>query len=187
MEQQTVSIAKGGITTSLNARTSVLAAGNPLYGRYNLKKSPSENINLPSALLSRFDLMFLLVDRPNYDDDLALAKHITYVHRHRRNPKMDFTPLSSAFIRAYISQARQMEPFVPEALTSYVVETYVAMRQGDAKTIEAFNSGGKTNPAALQGMMTARQLLSILRLAQALARLRFSKEVRWDGMGWDVM
>jgi DNA replication licensing factor MCM7 len=81
MEQQTVSIAKAGITTTLNARTAVLAAANPLYGRYNKRKSPSENINLPAALLSRFDLMFLILDKADVDSDTALARHITYVHR----------------------------------------------------------------------------------------------------------
>jgi DNA replication licensing factor MCM7 len=77
MEQQTVSIAKAGITTSLNARASILAAANPLYGRYNNKLTPHENINLPAALLSRFDLIFLLLDLANEDDDIALAKHVT--------------------------------------------------------------------------------------------------------------
>ena len=80
MEQQTVSIAKAGITTSLNARTSILAAANPVYGRYNRSKTPHENINLPPSLLSRFDLIFILLDRPNEDQDNMMARHITYVH-----------------------------------------------------------------------------------------------------------
>ena len=80
MEQQTVSIAKAGITTSLNARTYILAAANPVYGRYNRSKTPHENINLPPSLLSRFDLIFILLDRPNEDQDNMMARHITYVH-----------------------------------------------------------------------------------------------------------
>lgn len=82
MEQQTVSIAKAGITTTLNARTSVLAAANPIYGRYNRALTPSQNINLPNALLSRFDLMFLILDQANLEQDELLARHITYVHRY---------------------------------------------------------------------------------------------------------
>ena len=80
MEQQTISIAKAGINTTLNARTAILAAANPAYGRYNIKRTPSENINLPAALLSRFDLLFLILDKPNYERDLALATHVTSVH-----------------------------------------------------------------------------------------------------------
>lgn len=75
-----MSIAKAGITTSLNARTSILAAANPLYGRYNPAKSPEENINLPKALLSRFDLIFLLLDKHDQVKDEALAIHVTKVH-----------------------------------------------------------------------------------------------------------
>ena len=132
MEQQTVSIAKAGITTTLNARTAVLAAANPLYGRYNKRKSPSENINLPAALLSRFDLMFLILDKADIDADTALARHITYVHANNRHPELDFTPLKSSFIRAYISQARQLDPYVPEGLTNFIVQSYVDMRARDA-------------------------------------------------------
>ena len=81
MEQQTISIAKAGITTSLNARTSILAAANPVYGRYNAHKSPHENINLPAALLSRFDIIFLLLDHAEEELDQRLAMHVTMVHQ----------------------------------------------------------------------------------------------------------
>ena len=73
MEQQTISISKAGITTTLNARTCILAAANPQYGRYNPKMKPTDNINLPAALLSRFDLLFLLLDTPNMDNDLRFS------------------------------------------------------------------------------------------------------------------
>eukprot|EP00644_Phytophthora_capsici_P015828 jgi/Phyca11/577663/estExt2_Genewise1.C_PHYCAscaffold_2150006 len=164
MEQQTVSIAKAGITTTLNARTSVLAAANPIFGRYNKKLSASQNINLPNALLSRFDLLFLLLDVANYEKDEALARHVTYVHRFSRNPEMSFEPpVRPEVLRYFIAIAKQYQPSIPENLCGYIVEAYVTLRQQDA------------NDA--QTAMTARQLLSILRLSQALARLRFSTEV----------
>ena len=168
MEQQTVSIAKAGITSTLIALSAILAAANTLYGRYNRRKTPSENINLPAALLSRFDLLFLILDKADIDSDMSLARHVTYVHQNRMHPELDFEPLSSKFIRAYISQARRFEPCVPPALTSYIVQAYVDMRARDAEN---------ARDAGQQSVMTARQLLSILRLAQALARLRFSKAV----------
>merc|ERR1712113_1183855 len=80
MEQQSISIAKSGITTTLNGRTTILAAANPVYGRYNPYKSPVENIDLPAALLSRFDLLFLLLDTVDQDKDSRLALHVTKVH-----------------------------------------------------------------------------------------------------------
>ena len=86
MEQQTISIAKAGITTSLNARTSILAAANPLYGRYNKSISAQKNINLPAALLSRFDLIFILLDTYDYSKDMELATHIGNVHKLSRAP-----------------------------------------------------------------------------------------------------
>ena len=99
MEQQTISIAKAGIQATLNARTSILAAANPLYGRYNPKISPVENINLPAALLSRFDLLFLILDKPTREDDEQLATHVTYVHMHNTHPPLDFDVLDPTLIR----------------------------------------------------------------------------------------
>ena len=99
MEQQTISISKAGITTTLNARTSILAAANPLYGRYNTKISPVENINLPAALLSRFDILFLLLDKPSKDDDERLARHVTHVHMHSMHPELEFEPVSPEVMR----------------------------------------------------------------------------------------
>lgn len=129
MEQQTISISKAGITTSLNARTSILAAANPLYGRYNPKISPVENINLPAALLSRFDILFLILDTPTRESDEELGRHVTFVHMENRHPDMDFEPLSPAEMRAYIAQARQKRPTVPKDVADYVVGAYVRLRQ----------------------------------------------------------
>ncbi|XP_030488843.1 DNA replication licensing factor MCM7 [Cannabis sativa] len=165
MEQQTVSIAKAGITTSLNARTAVLAAANPAWGRYDLRRSPAENINLPPALLSRFDLLWLILDRADMDGDLELARHVVYVHQNRESPSLGFTPLDSSVLRAYISSARRLSPSVPKELEEYIASAYTAIRQEEAKS-DTPNS-----------YTTVRTLLSILRISAALARLRFSETV----------
>lgn len=171
MEQQTVSIAKAGIVARLNARTSVLAAANPLYGRYNRSKSLSENINLPNSLLSRFDLVFLILDTPDVDKDTALARHVTLVHQGAAAPTSS-DALDPAVLRAYIAQARRYQPVVPPTVAPYIVEAYVSLRQ--QKTPGARGSRAVAND---QTVLTARQLLSILRLSQALARVRFSDYV----------
>ena len=168
MEQQTVSIAKGGITTTLNARTAILAAANPLYGRYNLAKSPAQNINLETALLSRFDLIFLLLDKSDEEQDRRLAEHITYVHRECSHPDLEFEPYKPEFLRAYISMARRNEPYVPPELASKIVNEYVELRKTDQED-------SKKNKETHS--MTARMLLSILRLAQALARILMHSKV----------
>ncbi|KAG1934624.1 DNA replication licensing factor MCM7 isoform X2 [Pimephales promelas] len=159
MEQQTISIAKAGIMTSLNARCSILAAANPAYGRYNPRKSLEQNIQLPAALLSRFDLLWLIQDKPDADTDLRLAQHITYVHQHCRQPPTHFSPIQMKLMRRYISKCKQKQPVVPESLSDYITAAYVEMRK------ESRVSKDTT-------FTSARTLLSILRLSTALARLR---------------
>jgi DNA replication licensing factor MCM7 len=201
MEQQTVSVAKAGIVATLNARAAVLAAANPLYGRYNRKKSMSENVNLPNSLLSRFDLMFLILDIADVDRDMALARHVTFVHQNegisskegqkQSNQSIDNNDdemeniddedideeiqeksLPPKLVREYISRARKFQPVVPPEVAPYVVEAYVGLRmQGNQGILPR---GVMAND---QTAMTVRQLLSILRLGQALARLRFSDYV----------
>ncbi|CAK7348423.1 unnamed protein product [Dovyalis caffra] len=165
MEQQTVSIAKAGITTSLNARTAVLAAANPAWGRYDLRRTPAENINLPPALLSRFDLLWLILDRADMDSDLEMARHIVYVHQNKESPALGFTPLEPSILRAYISAARRLSPYVPKELEEYIATAYSSIRQEEAKS---------NTP---HSYTTVRTLLSILRISAALARLRFSETV----------
>lgn len=169
MEQQTISISKAGINTTLNARTSILAAANPLYGRYNPRLSPHENINLPAALLSRFDIMFLILDQASEDNDEQLAEHVTYVHREGKQPEMDFTPLEPKTIRQYISVARSYRPVVPKEVGDHVVQLYIRMRK------EAQRNEGSVKKFA---HITPRTLLGILRISQALARIRFDNVVR---------
>ena len=178
MEQQTVSIAKAGITTTLNARTSVLAAANPAWGRYDMRRSPAENIAMPAALLSRFDLLWLILDRADEESDTALAQHILHVHKHLEAPPLltvhggggdddgnAAEPLDAATLRAYISEARKMKPTVPKNLADYISAAYAQLRQEEAQT------------DAPHSYTTARTLTSILRLSQALCRLRMGDKV----------
>ncbi|KAG7124618.1 DNA replication licensing factor mcm7 like protein [Verticillium longisporum] len=174
MEQQTISISKAGISTTLNARTSILAAANPLYGRYNPRLSPVENINLPAALLSRFDIMFLILDTPNRESDAQLAKHVAYVHMHSRHPPVageDDVIFSPHEVRSHIAQARTYRPVVTAGVMEYVSKTYVRMREAQRR---AEKKGEQFTH------VTPRTLLGIIRIAQALARLRFSNLVEQD-------
>ena len=169
MEQQTISISKAGITTTLNARSSILAAANPIGGRYNPKKSPRENINLPPALMSRFDLLFLILDRPDLEADTRLAQHVTSVHRNHGNQSTtnvpvdaDLVPLS--VLRQYLQYAKTLTPLVPSSLIEYITGAYVSLRLNDLASPDST-------------LTTARTLLAILRLASALAKLHMAAEV----------
>ncbi|XP_078390033.1 DNA replication licensing factor MCM7 [Cetorhinus maximus] len=159
MEQQTISIAKAGIMTTLNARCSILAAANPAYGRYNPKKTVEQNIQLPAALLSRFDLLWLIQDKPDRDNDLRLAQHITYVHQHSKQPPSQFQPLDMKLMRRYITLCKKKQPMIPESLGDYITAAYVEMRKESRVNKD-------------MTFTSARTLLSVLRISTALARLR---------------
>ena len=168
MEQQTISISKAGINTTLNARTSILAAANPLYGRYNPRVSPVDNINLPAALLSRFDILYLILDTPSRDDDERLAEHVTYVHMYNAPPVQAQNVVPPHVLRHFLAAARQCRPTIPHAVSDFLVNAYVQMRaqhKHDEERDEAFT------------YTSARTLLGMVRLSQALARLRFADVV----------
>jgi len=110
MEQQTISIAKAGIQATLNARTSILAAANPIGGRYNRKMSLKANVAMSAPIMSRFDLFFVVLDECNENVDLNIAKHIVNVHRFRNDAiKPEF---STESLQRYIRYARTFSPKV---------------------------------------------------------------------------
>ena len=165
MEQQTISIAKAGIICQLNTRTAILAAANPVHSKYDIKLSVVENIRLPPTLLSRFDLIYLMLDRHNDAYDRRLANHIVslYGRFEEEAKEVQNKYISKEVLAAYISHARKIDPIISETVEKMLTEYYIKMRsQGvSRKTISA----------------TPRQLESIIRLSEARARLRFSKTV----------
>ncbi|KAK3269585.1 hypothetical protein CYMTET_21981 [Cymbomonas tetramitiformis] len=163
MEQQTVSVAKAGIICTLNARTSVLASANPVGSRFNPSLSVVENIQLPPTLMSRFDLIYLVLDKVHEESDRRLAKHLVALH-FRAPPARQEGALSRELFTDYISYARHnIHPLLSDEAQQELMEGYVEMRKAGA---------GKKVIAA-----TPRQLESCIRLAEALARMRLSAEV----------
>ncbi|KAK2381726.1 DNA replication licensing factor, mcm4 component [Trifolium repens] len=167
MEQQTVSIAKAGIIASLNARTSVLACANPSGSRYNPRLSVIDNIHLPPTLLSRFDLIYLMLDKADEQTDRRLAKHIVSLHfKDYENMEQDVLDLST--LTDYVSYARKhIHPQLSDEAADELITGYVKIR-GRGK----FTGSSKKVITA-----TPRQIESLLRLSEALARIRFSEWV----------
>ena len=155
LEQHTVSVAKGGIVATLNARTAVLAAANPQFGRYNPYRTIADNINLPVTLLSRFDLYFIMKDTPDPDADAKMSDHILTIHHTKRAPTE--TPLSSDMLRKYISYAKRVEPVLTDEAAASIREYYLRMRA---------MSGSTESPVPI----TPRQLEALVRLSEARAR-----------------
>ena len=168
MEQQTISIAKSGIIATLNARTAILASANPIGSKYNPRMSVVQNIQLPPTLLSRFDLIYLILDKPDVNTDRRLAKHLVQLYFKERNTIQAVYP--AKVVADYIAYAkRKCHPVLTTAAVRRLVDGYVEMRQ-----LGALGGGKKTITA------TPRQLESLIRLSEALARVRLSNEVSED-------
>ncbi|MBX8631497.1 MAG: minichromosome maintenance protein MCM [Thermoplasmata archaeon YP2-bin.285] len=182
MESQIITVAKAGITATLQARCSILGAANPRYGRFEDEQLIADQIDLPPALLSRFDLIFVLKDRPNSAVDRNIADHILRAHRVGERRKVLDLPqgiseekveqesrsveprFDRQFLRKYISYAKRINPVLTDGAIKIIEEEYLRIRKmGEAK--------GASIP------ITARQLEAYVRLSEASARGRLSETV----------
>jgi len=155
MEQQTVSVAKGGIVATLNARASILAAANPSMGRYDPYRTVADNISLPVTVLSRFDLIFILRDEPRKELDARMSDHILALHGGKH--VITEAVLPPDLLRKYISFAQRIKPVLSDDAIQRFREFYLQMR--------AVSEGADTSIA-----ITPRQLESLIRLSEARAR-----------------
>ncbi|KAK4687039.1 DNA replication licensing factor MCM6, partial [Tremellales sp. Uapishka_1] len=163
MEQQTISIAKAGIQATLNARTSILAAANPVGGRYNRKMSLRANVAMSAPIMSRFDLFFVVLDECNENVDLHIAQHIVNVHRFR---DAAISPeFSTEALQRYIRYARTFSPKLTAAASAVLVDKYRTLRQDEG-------GPGKSN-----FRITVRQLESMIRLSEAIARANCQNDI----------
>ncbi|MHA1352226.1 MAG: hypothetical protein ACTSPP_05495 [Candidatus Heimdallarchaeaceae archaeon] len=161
----TVSIAKAGIVAQLNARTAIIAAANPKFGRYEENSHPVDNINLPATIISRFDLIYIMRDVPEPDSDLNMARHILELRRGQISATAE-PPIPMDLLRKYISYAKQnIEPSLTDEAMRRIEKFYLDLRkQSDKKSIA----------------ITPRYLEAIIRLSEAQARMALKEDVTID-------
>ena len=163
LEQQTVSIAKAGIMATLNSRCSVLAAANPKFGRFDRFKVLADQIELPPPILSRFDLIWIVEDKPSRKGDSELAQHILNIHQ---SNTVDYE-IEPDLLRKYIAYARKnVNPVLSDEANEVLKNFYVDTRNSSSNTEE--------NSAV---PITARQLEAIIRLAEACAKIKLKEVV----------
>ncbi|MBR1369388.1 ATPase AAA [Methanocalculus chunghsingensis] len=187
MEQQTISIAKAGITATLKTRCALLGAANPKLGRFDEYVGISEQINMPPSLLSRFDLIFIMTDKPEKQRDEAIAQHILKAHsvgelimQHRKHPiegvdedyiTKELAPVTPeidpVMFRKYIAYAKRNSfPIITQEAREALVDYYMKLR----------NLASPDKPVPV----TARQLEALVRLAEASARTRLGNSIERD-------
>jgi replicative DNA helicase Mcm len=160
MEQQSASIAKGGIVATLNARTSILAAANPMYGKYDPFKNITENVNLPIPLLTRFDLIFVVRDIPSKEKDSRIAKHIINLYTPGGNDTRSL--IDSDILTKYLSYSKRINPTLTKEAEDKILAYYMKMRNVESEEMIT---------------VTPRQLEGLIRLATARARLLMKDQV----------
>ncbi|MEE8151607.1 MAG: minichromosome maintenance protein MCM, partial [candidate division NC10 bacterium] len=160
MEQQTASIAKGGIVATLNARTSILAAANPLYGKYDPFRNITENVNLPIPLLTRFDLIFVVRDIPSKEKDRKIAEHIIDLHTPAGIENRSLIDVD--ILTKYLGYSKRINPILTKEAEEKILEYYMKMRNVESEEMIT---------------VTPRQLEGLIRLATARARLLMKDQV----------
>lgn len=183
MESQRISVAKAGITATLQCRCSMLAAANPKYGRFEEDASIADQIDLPPALMSRFDMIFVLTDKPEKKKDIAISEHILNAHQ-RGQARMipEGTEIAGVDLKGIMERTSNIKPvYDVEILRKYVAYSkrlFPVMTDEASKIIEAsylrirqMGNGGNSVP------ITARQLEAFVRLSEASARMRLSDKV----------
>ena len=160
MEQQTITIDKANIHATLRTETSILAAANPKFGRWDKMKSIVDQMDLPPTIVNRFDLIFVLIDEPNPQQDETIVNELLKGLKEEKK-----APLDKDLLRKYIIYAKKIEPQWTTAALDIVKDFYIKLRS---------SSGEDTIP------ITTRQLMSIIRIAEASAKIRLSPVVTED-------
>ena len=163
MEQQTASISKGGIVATLNARTSILAAANPMYGKYDSFKNITENVNLPIPLLTRFDLIHVIKDKPSKEKDTKIAQHIINLHTPKGIDQKSL--IDSETLTKYLTYVKRIDPKLTKEAEQKILDYYMKMRTVDDDNMIT---------------VTPRQLEGLIRMATARARLLLKTQVEED-------
>lgn len=165
MEQQTISITKAGIRATLNARTSILAAANPINGKYDRCKSLRYNINMSAPIMSRFDLFFILIDECNEAVDYWIAQRIINFHNNDQQEINEARFYSISEIQKYITFARLCKPKISREAQEVMISEYKKLRQRESSNKSAWR-------------ITVRQLESMIRLSEAYARMHLMDEIK---------
>ena len=149
MEQQTVSIARGGINATLNARASIIAIANPVYGKYDPFKNLTENIpNIPIPLLTRFDMIFVVRDVPDKEKDTKIARHIISAHRNGDSPHNTANSMDIETFAKYLRIAKKKHPKLSAKAEEKIISYYIKMRNTDES-----ESGFTITPRQLEGLI----------------------------------